>query len=392
MRIAFLTDTYWPRINGVTVSTEIFVKKLRALGHVVELWAPDYTLPRCPSAEEEPGVHRFRSLTPFFSKEDRLPHPGHRRRLYEELDTFGPDLIHVQTEISSLFIRSFARKRRVPVVQTCHTYFEQYIGYYFPALPSGPLKVFARWLTRRLVQTADALVSPTHAMKEVLESYGITIPISIVPTGIAEEDFVYRDKDEEKQTSFWLDRHPEFRNRRLLLCVGRVAQEKNVDFLLDAMDRVKAAEPKALLVVAGSGPYLETFRENVRRRSLTDHVVCLGYVDRQDLRHLYALAEVFTFASVTETQGLVTIEAMMCGTPAVAIGKMGTREVMAGDNGGFMVDEDPSLFAAAVLRLLQDPALYQNKSKEALAYSQNWTASQMTRRLEALYQKVLTTI
>lgn len=389
MRIAFLTDTYWPRINGVTVSTDVFVKQLRSLGHQVELWAPDYSSATSPTSPE-PGLHRFRSLTPFFSVEDRLPHPGHRRKLYAELDAFAPDLIHVQTEVASLFIRSFARSRKVPVVQTCHTYFEQYIGYYFPALPTGPLKVFARWLTRRLVQTADALVCPTHAMKEVIESYGITLPISIVPTGIAEEDFGYKDKDAEKQTSFWLDRHPVLRNRRVLLCVGRVAQEKNVDFLLDMMDRVRASEPTALLVVAGSGPYLETFRGNLARRGLSEHVLCLGYVDRQDLRHLYTLAEVFTFASVTETQGLVTIEAMMCGTPAVAIGKMGTREVMAGDNGGFMVEEDVEAFAAAVLRLLQDPDLYRAKSAEALAYSQNWTASRMTRKIEALYQEVLT--
>ena len=136
-------------------------------------------------------------------------------------------------------------------------------------------------------------------------------------------------------------------------------------------------------------PYLESFKTNVAARKLEADVLCLGYVNRSELKHLYTLADVFTFASVTETQGLVTIEAMMCGTPAVAIGKMGTKEVMAGDHGGFMVDEDPDAFSVAVLKLLTDPVLYEAKSAEAKAYSQNWTATRMAKRIETLYEQVV---
>ena len=390
MKIAFLTDTYWPRINGVTVSTDIFLKQLRNLGHEVRLWAPEYPPETHPATKHsESGVYRFRSTKVFFSKEDRLPDPRHRREFYGQLDEFAPDLIHVQTEVSSLFVRSFARSRKVPVVQTCHTYFEQYIAYYFPAFPPALSQAFARWLTRRMVKTADALMAPSAAMKTVLESYRITLPVSIIPTGIDEEDFEFLEKDREHQASLWYVRFPSMRNRRILLCVGRIAQEKNVDFLLDVVELVRPAEPTVLLVMAGSGPYLERFRSNIAARDLTGSVLCLGYVEREELKHLYALSDVFTFASVTETQGLVTIEAMMCGTPTVAVGKMGTKEVMGGDNGGFMVAEDPAVFAAAVLRLLKDPVLYQAKSLEAKAYSQNWTAGKMAKRVEDLYIRVL---
>ena len=226
-------------------------------------------------------------------------------------------------------------------------------------------------------------------MKAVLQSYGITCPITVVPTGIPAEDFAGVSKAEEKISSQWLVRHPELEGKRLMLYVGRVGQEKNMDFLLDVVDEVRRSVPEAVLLVAGSGPYLEVFQAQIAKRGLTGAVLCLGYVNRQDLKHLYALADVFTFASVTETQGLVTIEAMMCGTPAVAIGKMGTREVMAGDNGGFMVEDNVAAFSEGVLKLLGDTELYQRKSDEALTYSQNWTAERMAKRVQDVYIDVL---
>lgn len=392
MKVAFTSDVYWPRINGVTVSTNIFLTELQRLGHQMRLWAPEYPAPvdRNKPHQHDPEVARLKSFGLFFSKEDRLPRPWKRKEFFDQLDAFGPDLIHVQTEfILSLMAHAYAKKRKIPVIQTCHTYFEQYINFYFPWAPKKGARAFARWLTFILFRRADAIITPTEPMKAVLQSYGITSPITVVPTGIPEEDFAGVTKDGEKADSAWYATHPSLKGRKILLYVGRVGQEKNMDFLLDVVERVKTAVPEALLVVAGNGPYLEAFQTLTAKRGLAPSVLCLGYVGRQDLKHLYALADVFTFASVTETQGLVTIEAMMCGTPAVAIGKMGTREVMAGDNGGFMVDENPDVFAKAVLSLLNDPALYQRKSAEALAYSKNWTASRMAKRIEALYHQVL---
>jgi glycosyltransferase involved in cell wall biosynthesis len=392
MKVAFTSDVYWPRINGVTVSTNIFLNELTKLGHQIHLWAPEYPIPENQKNlyHNDPRVTRLKSFGLFFSKEDRLPAPGQKGKFFKALDAFGPDLLHVQTEFTlSLMARRYAKKRNVPMIQTCHTYFEQYINYYLPFLPQEGAKKFARWLTYRLFRHADAIISPTEPMKQVLVSYGITCPITVVPTGIPEEDFKGVSKADERAHSKWLLQFPKMRDKKLLLYVGRVGQEKNMDFLLDAVERVRKTEPQVLLVVAGNGPYLDTFKANAVARGLGDVVLCLGYVNHEELKHLYALADVFTFASVTETQGLVTIEAMMCGTPAVAVGKMGTKEVMAGDNGGFMVDEDVGAFSDAVLRLLTDPALYAAKSSEAREYAKNWTASTMAKRIEALYERVL---
>lgn len=392
MKVAFTSDVYWPRINGVTVSTNIFLDELTKLGHEIHLWAPEYPDPEDQNKlrHSDPRVHRLNAFGLFFSKEDRLVALFQRGRFFRELDAFGPQLLHVQTEFTlGQLARAYAKRRKIPMIQTCHTYFEQYINYYLPFLPKDFAKKLARRLTYRLFRHADAVITPTEPMKAVLESYGLTCPIVVVPTGIAEEDFQGVDKETERRDSRWLLQFPQIRDRRLLLYVGRIGQEKNVDFLVDVVERVRQSVPNVCLVLAGNGPYLETFKAHVATRGLGEAVLCLGYVNRTDLKSLYALADVFTFASVTETQGLVTIEAMMCGTPAVAIGKMGTKEVMAGDHGGFMVDEDVGDFSAAVVRLLKEPTLYEAKSAEAKAYAQNWTARRMAKRIEATYEQVL---
>jgi glycosyltransferase involved in cell wall biosynthesis len=392
MKIAFTSDVYWPRINGVTVSTNIFLNELTKLGHNLRLWAPAYPEPEDTKGlhHADPRVARLKSWGLFFSKEDRLVSPFQRGRFFRELTAFSPDLIHAQVEFTtSLMAHAWAKKNKVPVVQTCHTYFEQYVHYYLPLLPEKLGKSWARKLTYSLFRHADAIISPTVPMKAVLQSYGLTCPIEVIPTGIQEEDFKGTNKEDEHQHSRWILQFPQLRGRKILLFVGRVGQEKNLDFLLDVVEKVQPQVPQATLVVAGNGPYLDEFKAKIKQRNLENLVLCLGYVDRKELRHLYTLADVFTFASKTETQGLVTVEAMMCKTPAVAIGLMGTKEVMNGDNGGFMVNDDVEEFTAAVVKLLTDPALYQAKSEEAYAWAQNWTAAKMALRIEELYRQTI---
>ena len=261
MKVAFTSDVYWPRINGVTVSTNIFLNELTKLGHEIQLWAPAY-----PAPEEQknlhhadPRVHRLNAFGLFFSKEDRLVSPFQRGRFFKELDAFAPQLLHVQTEFAMSWLAiPYARKRGVPVVQTCHTYFEQYINFYLPWLPKEFAKKIARGLTHQWFKHADAIITPTEPMKAVLQSYGIVCPITVVPTGIPEEDFQGMDKALEKRESRWLLQFPQIRGKKVLLYVGRVGQEKNVDFLLDVVERVRKSVPNVCLVLAGNGPYLES--------------------------------------------------------------------------------------------------------------------------------------
>jgi glycosyltransferase involved in cell wall biosynthesis len=142
-----------------------------------------------------------------------------------------------------------------------------------------------------------------------------------------------------------------------------------------------------ILLIVGNGPDLEYFQQEADALGIRDHCLFTGYISRKDLALAYGISEIFVFASLFDTQGIVTLEAMLSGTPVVAIGELGTLTVMGGDNGGFMVKNDPEEFNARVLDLLEDKELYQRKSAEAKVHAQAWSIDEITKRLEAIYDE-----
>jgi hypothetical protein len=163
-------------------------------------------------------------------------------------------------------------------------------------------------------------------------------------------------------------------------------QGSHIHFLVRMLPLVIAKHKETVLMVVGGGPDLQHLQDEAARIGIADHCVCTGYLDRRNLALVYAMADIFVFPSLTETQGLVTIEAMTSGTPVVAIGAMGTITVMNGDNGGFMVQDDLDAFATRVIDLLDDPALYAQKCAQAQEHAKAWTIDIMATRLERIYK------
>ncbi len=391
MKIVYPTDNYWPRVSGMAVSIDSFRFELAKYGHAVHVFAPVYDGTEILDQERQyKYVHRFKSNKLFFSKDDRLVKFSEKKHVSQVMDELQPDLCHVQTEFTmGRLVVKYAENHKLPLVMTCHTYFEQYINAYLPFIPSRQARKFARRFTQKFYNRADIVIAPTVFMKNVLESYGVNRPIEVVPTGIPADEFAGLTKKHEKENSLWFKDYPQLKGKHLLLHAGRVGQEKNVSFLIRMLERVVCKVPDTVLMFAGDGPYREELQKIVNELGLHDHVVFLGFVDRSRMKELYYLADIFTFASKTETQGLVTAEAMICHTPVVAIGEMGTRQIMNGDNGGFMVDEDEEEFSARVIELLTDKTLYVSKSKEAYEYSKNWTIEVMAKKMMDIYNKVL---
>jgi len=189
---------------------------------------------------------------------------------------------------------------------------------------------------------------------------------------------VFREKLEEL--------FPRLKGKRILLFAGRIGKEKNIGFLLEIFPAILAQHPDTVLLIAGNGPDMEYFQNEARKAGIEDNCVFTGYVERRDLALIYAISEIFVFPSLTDTQGLVTLEAMFSGTPVVAIGAMGTLMVMGGDNGGFMVPNDPGAFTARVLELLGDPELRRRKSHEARTYAYSWSIEELTKKLVDIYR------
>jgi 1,2-diacylglycerol 3-alpha-glucosyltransferase len=387
MKIALTTDTFWPRINGVTVSIDSLRRRLRSLGHTVFVIAPAYPASDgALSVPDDEHVFRLPSFSFPFSPEDRLGYPASRILIRRLLEDLKPDVVHSHTEFVIGFGgKTYCLRNDVPHFMTCHTYYEHYITSYFPLLPASVAHAVASSWSRADYRLIDGLIVPSRWMEALIRSYGVDCPIEVIPTGIDPEDFVLSPEAMARAAARFQQKVPGISGRRMLLYTGRIAKEKNIDFLLGVMDRVRQGTPDALLVVAGRGPYEARLKDKVRAQGLDSHVRFAGYLDREELAHALSLSEAFVFASKTETQGLVLVEAMMCRVPVVAVRARGTEEFLLEDQGGYLVEEDVGKFAEKVSLLLSDGELQMQKRREAWTAAQGWTAQRMTGRLLALY-------
>ena len=344
-RVLMLSDVYFPRVNGVSTSIQTFRRDLEGLGCDTWLIAPEYPVNR----SDEPGILRVRSRYLPLDPEDRVMIRRSFRRVAATLDG-QVDIVHVQTPfLAHYWGAKLARRWNARLVVSYHTYFEQYFHHYLPLVPELVLKGLARTVSRAQLNRVDQVIAPSVQMAEALAGYGVTTPIEVLPTGLDLELFAGGDGARFRRA------HGIDAARPVMLTVGRVAFEKNLEFLIDVVERVRAAVPDVLFVVAGEGPALEPLRKRAARRGFAENVLFVGYLDRATgLLDCYRSADVFVFASRTETQGLVLLEAMALGTPVVSTAVMGTKTVLAEAPGAVVVDENEARFARAVGDLLRD--------------------------------------
>lgn len=381
MRILMVSDVYFPRVNGVSTSIRTFREDLQALGHEVDLVVPEYPL---RAYDEDPRVLRVASRAVPRDPEDRLMSLRALRRATAGYAPGAVDLVHVQTPfVAHYACVALARRLGVPVIESYHTYFEHYLHHYVPALPAAWLKALARRFTVSQCHAVDVVISPSRAMAEALRDYGVGTHIEVLPTGLDASRF-RRGDGLRFRAAHGIDA-----NRPVALFVGRIAHEKNIDFLLGLLPLLRQRIPDLLFVLAGEGPAASHCRELVHRLGVAAQVKFVGNMDRDsELLDCYAAADVFTFASRTETQGLVLLEALAQGTPVVSTAVMGTAEVLAGAEGALVVPEEPDAFVTAVERVLRDRALRAALSARAREDAMRWSSRVMAQRLVALYETV----
>ncbi len=389
MRVLMLSDVYFPRINGVSTSIRASVKSLVGAGPAVTLVAPEYGDSAQRQRDSEFGdrfeVLRVPSRRIFFDPEDRLMHRGALHRLLPRLAVRHWDAIHVHTPLRAhqLGVRLRTPTGR-PVVESYHTYFEAYMGHYVPWLPRTLSEAFARRVSRSLCNAVDHLVVPTAEMQAVIARYGVSTTSTVLPTGL--------DLDEFRAGSgeAFRSRHGIPRDRPVLLTVSRLAREKQIDFLLRVARELVPRIPDLLLVVAGEGPDAPGLKSLAQQLGLGLNILFLGNLDRNSaLLDCYRAADVFVFASPTETQGLVLIEAMALGVPIVSTAVMGTATVLRDARGACIAPEDVPRFADSVGRLLEQPDRRAGMAAAGPDDARAWSADTMTERLLEVYTVLL---
>ncbi len=403
MRIVMFTDAYWPRVNGVTVAVDTFARALQNLGHDVMIVCSQYpeafTSGEIGADGEKPlKVLRVSSHGLFFSKEDRMAKVYLGPWVYHQVRKFNPDVIHVHSEfIMFTFGSMCASLARLPLVYTFHTLWEDYIPSYSHVMPHLPLffpMLAIRIIRKAIFQQATVITAPTAQMLDMLHKrWRVKQPVYLLPTGIDGRIFDHTEEEKVEFRHRLYTQFPQLEGRRILLFAGRVTVEKNLDFLLDIAPDVIERHPEAVFVIAGNGPAFYAYQERAAAlpEPAAHSVVFTDYLNRKTLALMYAVSSVFVFPSLTETQGLVTIEAMLSGVPVVAIGAKGTINVMGNGStdedcaGGFMVKNDRAAFMRRLFDLLEDDDLYRRKSENARVYAQSWTIEPQAKKLVTIY-------
>jgi glycosyltransferase involved in cell wall biosynthesis len=377
LTIALFSDAYPPEVNGVATAVVLIRRELQRQGHTVYVFCPDYNRP----TDDEEGVFRFWSIPYFFKamRKQRFAFPTVKD--FRRLKSLDVDIIHSHVPGNVGVLALFASWwYRIPHVHTYHTFYIRYT-HYMP-LPRSLSTRGVKWITRHFMGRCQRVICPSRQIRDEIATYGGDFPIDVIPTGI---DLERNERPIPEETIKRRQNLPS--ERRTLIFVGRLGFEKNLDFLVEAFaELISRGYPLNLLVV-GDGDARRLIETTARRRSVWEHVRITGYVPRETVFSYCRASDVFVFASMTETQGLVLLEAMSTGLPVVAVDAMGVSDLQQDEVGGLLSSPDTEEFADKVAQLLDDRELYDRKRRGAINKSRLWSTDPMTRRLVACYEE-----
>lgn len=376
MRIAIFSDSALPILNGVSVSINSLVTELRNLGHSVTIFTAAYYAHKDP----DPNTYRFRALPTPWAKNYPLAVPPFIGML-RKFRRHHFDLIHTHTPFTVGFVGlRWAESHNIPVVATYHTLYDRYT-HYIPLLPRRYVRFKIAKHTNFYYNKVSHVITPSHAAYRWLRRHSVQTPITVIPTGAPPRGFV-----ERAEVRHELGMPPE---QRIMLYVGRIAKEKNLSTLFEMAALAFPHDPRLRLWLVGDGPYRSQCAQMARDHGIGDRVVFAGFVPREQVDRFYAAADIFVFSSITETQGLVVQEAMTYGLPAIAVAGGGASAGIQNGINGFIVKNDAKAFAAKVLHVMSNQALYEELAHGASTTVRQWTSHQMAENVLGVYDQVL---
>ncbi|MCS7191888.1 MAG: glycosyltransferase [Armatimonadetes bacterium] len=378
MRILFVSECYHPVRNGIVAVIETLTEQLLQKGHEVMIVAP-----RHPKAESDStNVLRVPSLPNPFYPDYPIAVPF-ARQLANCFDTFNPEIVHTHSFMwLSRFALKQAQKRGIPVVTTFHTLVTEYLHY--APIPKFISKPFIAWWSASFCNKCKIVITVSPIAEPLLRSFGVTTPIEFIPTGVNAEQF-------GKGNGFRVRKELGIsETATVLLYVGRIAKEKNIAFLLDALSPLLAERLRTYLLLVGEGPEIEAMKTKAKKLPGGERIIFVGSRPREEIPDFHAAADIFVFASKTEMQGLALTEAMMAGLPVVIVGEGGIKNFVKDGEFGFVVPEDKIGFADAVRTLLDKPHLKMAMGERARSYAmQTFSLPACIDRLEDVYYRVL---
>jgi 1,2-diacylglycerol 3-alpha-glucosyltransferase len=380
MRVALFTNNYLPFRGGVTTAVETLRRGLEEVGHRAYVFAPASR----PPVADPPWVFRYPSIPaptyPGFALALPLS-----RRLSTVVRTLAPDILHAQHPfLLGPAARRFARRHGRPLVFTYHTRYEKY-AHYVP-LPERLVAALAVRLSCRFAESSDLVVAPSERIAATLRDRGVGVPVAVVPTGVPLDLFRPGDRAEARRVLGLPPDDP------LCLYVGRLDREKSVDRIIDAFGWIADAVSGARLSLVGQGADERAARRRAESSPARDRIWFHGGRERETLPSFYRAADLFLFASETETQGLVLAEAHACGLSAVAVRASGVDEVLRDGETGLLTKAASREFADAAIGLLLDRERRVAMGRAARAVAeQDFSAARQVETMVAHYERLLDT-
>lgn len=401
MRIAMLTNNYKPFVGGVPISIERLSDGLRSLGHEVYIFAPSYK-----EAMDEPYVIRYRSRKKMLKGEIVIP-KFLDQVIEEKFVANSFDIIHVHHPMLMGYTAQYlGRKYSIPVVFTYHTRYEQYLHYLKPydrlqkhcnrrdmnrirtlerKLLYGGSEKLVTVHNRLFTNQCKLVLAPTRSMKQYLEEQGTTTNVEVVPTGLLKDDFQCEAEKVEQIRKQYLD------GKKYLFCtVSRLEKEKNIQFILSGLQKLKANQGDCFrFLLIGDGSEKEELIKEAVRLGLEKNAIFCGCVEHSDIRNYYQACDLFLFASRSETQGIVLLEAMAAGLPVVAVDATGTSDVVNDGWNGYITELDIDEWESKLEWVLENATLKKWMEQNSRTEAKRYLSHKVARRVERLYQNVL---
>lgn len=382
MRICMFTNTYLPHVGGVARSVSIFAEDLREAGHRVLIIAPTYSGYE-EHDQSEPDIFRVPAIQKINGSDFslRIPSPF---LVDEQVDDLKPDIIHSHHPylLGDAALRA-ARRRNLPLIFTHHTLYEEYTHYV--AKNPDNMKRFAAFLSTNYANLCDRVVAPSLSIKQLIKKRGVTVPIVEIPTGVDTAFFSGGDGASFRK------KHAIDPEAFVIGHLGRLAPEKNLEFLAKAVALALKDQPAARFLVAGEGPSKQTIQGIFEQAGLEDRLVMVGIVSGPTLAGAYQAMNLFAFASKSETQGMVLTEAMAAGVSVIALDASGVREVVEDGINGRLLDSrsTPERFAEMLTWAISEPEKMTAWIDPARETAHSFGRKQSAKRLLRTYSEVM---
>ena len=384
MRIGFFTDSYLPALHGVEVSVEAFRKSLQRAGHDVFVYAP--AVPRYRDTHR--NVFRLKSVRVIEQPEMRLAFPFAEHGYLRDLLRVKLDLVHAHTPFTmGLLGKHVSVRQRIPLVYTHHTHYPEYAKAYFKERVVLPY--LAQALSAWFCNTSDAVLAPSPKIARLLRHYGVTKAIHILPTGIRLAQF--RKTTASQRRARALKRAACIAaTAKVMLFVGRMGHEKNVEFLIHAFDQLRRERSDVAFILVGDGPVLPQLRALAKRRRLRD-IVFAGAIPHNEIAAWYQASDLFVFASLTDTQGIVVLEALASGLGVVALRDAAFTDMVINGTTGLLVNPKASarVFAKRILMALDNAQLRRDFARNGVQTARHFTEHQQAKKLLRIYQELV---